>query len=204
MIERHSASIRRIHTPRPPQVAGSSYRDRLGTDVVPPRIFIYCGVQPWFSAGVWNLDRIYLHGDRLWHMEIKHRYPMDRPDGLKFGINHRVLRQIARLLECGLRSLHVVTVKPHWKRQSGSTYLLTDLKAKSKATTISMWSRPGKPFRRRFAGPAGVGQPAGQGTVRRSIQFGRQTAVATYTSARPASRRSGGQPSATCRFAPQS
>ena len=115
----------------------SHYGDRLGTDVVLPRIFINWGVQPWFSGGVWNLDRILLHGNGLWHMEIKHKYPMDRDGKLSFGINDGELLQIDALLRCGLRSLHVVTVKPFWTKQAGSMYLLADLGARSRAAVLA-------------------------------------------------------------------
>ena len=119
-------------------ISPSHYGDRLGADVVLSRVFINWGVQPWFGAGVWNLDRIFLHGNQLWHLEIKHKYPMEREARLHFGINDGELRQIASLLECGLRSLHVVTVKPFWERQSGSMYLLNDLEARSRAAILSM------------------------------------------------------------------
>ena len=115
----------------------SHYGDRLGADVVLPRVFINWGVQPWFGGGVWNLDRILLCGDRLWHMEIKHKYPMDHAGRLSFGINDGELRQIDALLRCGLRSLHVVTVKPYWDKRAGSMYLLNDLQARSRAAIMA-------------------------------------------------------------------
>lgn len=115
----------------------SHYGNRLGTDVVLPRIFINWGVQPWFGSGVWNLDRILLHGDGLWHMEIKHKYPMERSGKLSFGINDGELLQIDALLRCGLRSLHVVTVKPFWDKLAGSMYLLADLGARSRAAILA-------------------------------------------------------------------
>ena len=115
----------------------SHYGDRLGTEVILPRIFINWGIQPWFG-GVWNLDRIFLCDEQLWHMEIKHKYPMDYAGALRFGINDGELRQIANVVDCGLRSLHVVTVKPFWERQSGSMYLLNDIKARSKAAILTM------------------------------------------------------------------
>jgi len=94
-------------------------------------------VQPWFGGGVWNLDRILLHGDGLWHMEIKHKYPMERAGKLSFGINDGELLQIEALWGCGLRSLHVVTVKPFWDKQAGSMYLLADLGARSRAAILA-------------------------------------------------------------------
>ena len=119
----------------------SHYGDRLGPEVVLPRIFFNWGIQPWFRS-VWNLDRIFLYDDQLWHMEIKHKYPMDYPGGLCFGINDGELYQISNILNCGLRSLHVVTVKPFWERQSGSMYLLNDIEARSRAAILSMELTP--------------------------------------------------------------
>ena len=115
----------------------SHYGARLGTEVVLPRIFINWGIQPWFGA-VWNLDRMFLCNGQLWHIEIKHKYPMDQTGTLYFGINDGELRQIRNILDCGLRSLHVVTVKPFWERQSGSMYLLNDFEARSKASILTM------------------------------------------------------------------
>ena len=114
----------------------SHYGDSLGAEVVLPRIFINWGIQPWFG-GVWNLDRVFLCDEQLWHMEIKHKYPMERRGTLSFGINDGELGQIANILRCGLRSLHVITVKPFWKRESGSMYLLNDLEARSKAAILA-------------------------------------------------------------------
>ena len=115
----------------------SHYGDRLGTEVVLPRIFINWGIQPWFN-GVWNLDRMFLYDEQLWHMEIKHKYPMEYAGTLCFGINDGELGQIANIVDCGLRSLHVVTVKPFWERQSGSMYLINDIEARSKASILTM------------------------------------------------------------------
>ena len=148
----------------------SHYGDRLGAEVVLPRIFINWGVQPWFGAGVWNLDRIFLHGNQLWHMEIKHKYPMEREARLHFGINDGELRQIASLLECGLRSLHVVTVKPFWERQSGSMYLLNDLEARSRAAILSMELTADK-ISRAFRGLVGTSAAHTSFLGRSSVSF---------------------------------
>ena len=107
----------------------------LGFNVVLPRIFLNWGVQPWFRH-VWNVDRIFLHDDQLWHFEIKHKYPMERDGRLAFGINDGELRLMRLLLDCGLRSLHAVIVKPFWERQSGSMYLQNDLEARSRTAVI--------------------------------------------------------------------
>ena len=107
----------------------------LGINVVLPRIFLNWGVQPWFRH-VWNVDRIFLHGDQLWHFEIKHKYPMERDGSLAFGINDGELRLMQLLMGCGLRSLHAVIVKPFWERRSGSMYLQNDLEARSRTAVI--------------------------------------------------------------------
>ena len=148
----------------------SHYGDRLGADVVLSRVFINWSVYPWFREGVWNLDRIFLHGNRLWHMEIKHKYPMEREARLHFGINDGELRQIASLLECGLRSLHVVTVKPFWERQSGSMYLLNDLEARSRAAILSMELTSDK-ISRAFRGLVGTSAAHTSFLGRSSVSF---------------------------------
>ena len=108
----------------------------LAFNVILPRIFLNWGIQPCFRY-VWNLDRIYVHNGQLWHLEIKHKYPMDGRDGrLAFGMNNGELRVIRTLIACGLRSLHVVIVKPFWDKRAGSMYLLNDLEARPRAAVI--------------------------------------------------------------------
>lgn len=107
----------------------------LGLNVVLPRIFLNWGVQPWFRQ-LWNVDRIFLYGDQLWHFEIKHKYPMSRDGRLLFGINDGELRLMRHLVECGLRSMHTLIVKPYWDKTVGSMYLLNDMKARGRAAVI--------------------------------------------------------------------
>lgn len=103
------------------------YGPDLGAKVVLPRIFLNWGIQPWFKH-LWNVDRVFLHDDQLWHFEIKHKYPFV-PNGsqgsrtLAFGINDGELRLMSTLVGCGLRSMHAVIVKPFWDRSAGSMYL---------------------------------------------------------------------------------
>lgn len=108
---------------------------RLGLNVVLPRIFLNWGIQPWFRQ-VWNVDRVFLHGDQLWHFEIKHKYPMSRDGQLMFGINEGELRLMRQLAECGLRSMHTLIIKPYWDKNVGSMYLLNDVKARGRAAVI--------------------------------------------------------------------
>ena len=107
----------------------------LPLNVVLPRVFLNWGIQPWFRH-VWNVDRIFLHGEQLWHLEIKHKYPMHRDGRLAFGINDGELRLIGILTDCGLRSLHAVIVKPFWDKRAGSMYLQNNLEARSRAAVI--------------------------------------------------------------------
>lgn len=108
---------------------------QLGFNVVLPRIFLNWGIQPWFRQ-LWNVDRIFLYGDQLWHFEIKHKYPMKSRTGLSFGINDGELRLMQHLIGCGLRSMHTLIVKPYWDNSFGSMYLQNDLKARGRAAVI--------------------------------------------------------------------
>ena len=109
--------------------------DALAFNVVLPRVFLNWGIQPWFRH-VWNVDRIFLHSGQLWHLEIKHKYPMRRDGALAFGINDGELRLIGILVACGLRSLHAIIVKPFWDKTAGSMYLQNDLDARARAAVI--------------------------------------------------------------------
>ena len=113
----------------------------LPFNVVLPRVFLNWGIQPWFRH-VWNVDRIFLHDAQLWHLEIKHKYPMQRDGRLAFGINDGELRIIGILTDCGLRSLHAVIVKPFWDKRAGSMYLQNALKARSRAAVIGREMTP--------------------------------------------------------------
>ena len=113
----------------------------LPANVVLPRVFLNWGIQPWFRY-VWNVDRIFLHNEQVWHLEVKHKFPMDRDDGLSFGMNNGELRLIGTLTACGLRSFHAIIVKPFWDKSSGSMYLLNDLRARSRAAVIGREMTP--------------------------------------------------------------
>ena len=111
------------------------YGDDLGERVVLSRLYLNFGLQPWFGW-LWNVDRIFLDGDRLWHFEIKHKYPMDGRNGLAFGINDGEVRLMSLLTSAGLRSLHTVIVKPDWSKEAGSMYLQNDPHARERAAVI--------------------------------------------------------------------
>ncbi|MEN9354877.1 MAG: hypothetical protein RL318_2202 [Fibrobacterota bacterium] len=112
------------------------YKDRLGAHVILPRLFLNCGLQTRFRR-LWNLDRILLFKDRLWAMEIKHKYPIQRPEGLEFGMNTGELKVLEMLSKAGLKCLHTLLVKPFWTKDVGSMYLLNDLHSRGRAALVS-------------------------------------------------------------------
>lgn len=91
------------------------YGNALGHRVALPRLFLNCGIRPWFRF-VWNIDRVYLQGDYLWHFEVKHKYPIAGTP-LTFGLNDGELRLIGNLTLYGLRSLPIQ--RAFWLAQPG-------------------------------------------------------------------------------------
>ncbi|MEI5689106.1 hypothetical protein [Sphingomonas kyungheensis] len=114
----------------------SQHGPELGRKVILPRLFMNWGVQPWFRA-VWNLDRILVHGDDVWLLEIKHKYPMQGPP-VSFGLNTGELNVITRLGEAGVRCVHAIVVKPVWSKDAGSMYLLNDMRLRARAALIAV------------------------------------------------------------------
>jgi hypothetical protein len=129
------------------------YQDSLGERVVLPRILINCAIQPYFRA-VWNLDRIFIVDDAVWLFEIKHKFPMERGNGLRFGINDGELGMLDRLASAGIRCLHTILVKPFWSKDVGSMYLLNDLNMRSRAAIIAA-VLDGQATGRLMGGPSG-------------------------------------------------
>lgn len=113
-----------------------AYGDKLGERVILPRLFLNHGIQPWFRA-VWNLDRILIHGDDIWMLEIKHKYPMSR-GALAFGVNDGELGVIRLLGEAGIRCFHAIIVKPQWTAKTGAGYLFNRLAHRERAALIGV------------------------------------------------------------------
>ena len=111
------------------------YKEQLWDRIVLPRIFINCGIQPYFRA-VWNLDRVLIIDNNIWLFEIKHKYPMEN-NRLSFGINKGELGVLDCLASTGIRCLHTVLVKPYWSKDFGPLYLLNDLNVRAKAALIA-------------------------------------------------------------------
>lgn len=101
------------------------YGTSLGEQVVLPRLFINHAIQRHFRA-VWNLDRIVIIGDDYWVMEVKHKYPIMSGIGLKFGLNVGEVGVLSAVVDCGIRCLHSVVVKPIWSKDVGSMYIMKD------------------------------------------------------------------------------
>ena len=137
--------------PEPPSVAGSvrdehrqlasfwgylqeHYGASLGERVVLPRLFMNFAIQPWFRS-VWNLDRILVDGERIWLLEIKHKFPIPRAP-LTFGLNRGELDMIGRLGECGVSCFHTILVKPRWDKEAGSSYLINNLDQRDRALFV--------------------------------------------------------------------
>jgi hypothetical protein len=91
----------------------SAYAGRFSEDVMLPRIFKNFAVQPFFKWA-WDVDRIALHEGQLWQIELKHKYPWQHENELGFGINRGQLNLIHDLALCGIKTLHLIMVKPYW------------------------------------------------------------------------------------------
>ncbi|CAG9000646.1 MAG: hypothetical protein CENE_02646 [Candidatus Celerinatantimonas neptuna] len=79
-------------------------------------------VQPFFTW-LWDLDRIICYKRQYWEMELKHKYPFISRERLYFGINDGQLRLVRDLCNVGLRTLHLILVKPVWDKELDLGYL---------------------------------------------------------------------------------
>lgn len=111
------------------------YGKDLGEKVVRPRILINFIIQCFFQD-LWDLDRIYKINEDYWTMEIKHKYPFGR-NQLFFGLNDGEVELYRTLAGANIKCLHTIFVKPLWKKDAGSMYLLNNLQAKNKCAIVS-------------------------------------------------------------------
>lgn len=120
-----------IHQKRSQQAfwAGISnfYSDAdLFKSVVLERLFKNCAIQPFFQ-GVWDIDNIAeLPDGSFIQLEVKHKFPREdgRSGALSFGINTGQLRVMRDLAWRGIKTLHMIMVKPRWDKSLGTGYLL--------------------------------------------------------------------------------
>ncbi|MBV7548301.1 hypothetical protein KW849_18625 [Pseudomonas sp. PDM26] len=104
----------------------SHYSDDLFKHVVLHRLFKNCAIQPFFD-GVWDIDSLArLPDNSLMQLEVKHKFPhIERNSGkLSFGINNGQLQVMQDLARRGIKTLHMIMVKPIWNKNLGTGYLL--------------------------------------------------------------------------------
>ncbi|KJZ63045.1 hypothetical protein [Pseudomonas fluorescens] len=101
------------------------------------RYLVNCIIQPWFS-GVWNIDRVLLVDEKIIILEAKHKYPFGKGEWSGFGLNDGEAALIGELIDCGMRVLHTIIVKPYWNKNIGSAYLLSNLNARDNAHVLGV------------------------------------------------------------------
>lgn len=104
----------------------SHYSDDLFQQVVLHRLLKNCAIQPFFD-GVWDIDSLVrLPDGSLVQLEVKHKFPRVERDtgGLSFGINNGQLKVMEDLAARGIKTLHMIMVKPIWNKNLGTGYLL--------------------------------------------------------------------------------
>lgn len=104
----------------------SHYSRDIFKHVVLHRLFKNCAIQPFFD-GVWDIDSVArLPNGTLMQLEVKHKFPYVERDrgGLFFGINNGQLQVMQDLARKGIKTLHMIMVKPIWDKQRGTGYLL--------------------------------------------------------------------------------
>lgn len=107
----------------------SYYSDDLFRRVVLHRLFKNCAIQPFFD-GVWDVDSLArLPGNSLMQLEVKHKFPyFGKASGLLyFGINNGQLQLMYDLARRGIKTLHMIMVKPIWDKDLGAGYLLNKI-----------------------------------------------------------------------------
>ncbi|WP_143078399.1 hypothetical protein [Shewanella sp. ECSMB14102] len=98
--------------------------DNFKNEVLLNRVLKNFVIQPFFSW-LWDLDRIVLYKNQYWEIELKHKYPFRRgaKAPLKFGINVGQAKLVRDLGKIGIRTLHLILVKPDWSKHSDPGYL---------------------------------------------------------------------------------
>jgi len=91
-------------------------------EVLLNRIIKNFAIQPFFTW-LWDLDRIISYRGRFWEVELKHKYPFRNSNGLAFGINSGQLRLIRDLGRKGMKTLHLILVKPEWNKNADPGYI---------------------------------------------------------------------------------
>jgi len=110
------------------------YKDKLWDGVILARLLINHGLSPYFH-GVWNLDRVCLYQDKLWVLEIKHKFPMKN---MALGINVGEVQNIAMLHGLGIECLYTMLVNPVRKPRTSAMYLYNNRELQEQVAVIAM------------------------------------------------------------------
>jgi len=103
--------------------------------LVTPRLLVNFLLQPFF-VGTWNIDRICLHENELWMLELKHKFPMH--PGSDFGLNDGELRMMKLMLHAGIRAAHMIIVKPIRDKSVKPMYLFNNKRLRERAAVIGV------------------------------------------------------------------
>lgn len=105
------------------RLAGAfSDHKKFQEEVVLNRILKNFVVQPFFTW-LWDLDRIIRYKNTYWEIELKHKYPFERNKTLYFGLNVGQTKLVRELGFVGIRTLHIILVKPIWNKNIDPGYL---------------------------------------------------------------------------------
>lgn len=111
--------------------------EHLYREMVLPRLFMNFGISPYFYAH--DIDRVFLLNsvcgcEDLVILEVKHKFPGHHHKDRKFyfGLNENVCKNVETFLIAGFRYYYLVMVKPFYKKEIPSMYLLGDLEARDK------------------------------------------------------------------------
>ena len=119
-----------------------AYQTNIGMRLVLPRLFKNFAIQPYFDAGVWDIDRTFLgRSGQFYVIEVKHKFPFGLGK-LKFGINRGSASALCKLSEAGFTCFHSIMVKPYWDDTHSVTYLSMSLKQGSESCSAAKSSRP--------------------------------------------------------------
>lgn len=99
-----------------------------------------CFIQPYFNAGLWDLDKFLISPgrSRIIYIETKHKYPFKRKNGdLNFGMNKGEVETLNLLKKTDISCWHTILLKPQWEKDISSTYLFYNREARKKTLWLA-------------------------------------------------------------------
>lgn len=98
--------------------------EEFKNEVILNRLLKNFAIQPFFKY-LWDLDRIISYKEQFWEIELKHKYPFrnNQSGELTFGINLGQARLVRDLANKGLNTLHLILVKPTWRKDVAPGYI---------------------------------------------------------------------------------